>query len=135
MVSFTGSTRAGRRVAELAAAAPKRTSLELGGKSASVLLDDLSSEELGNAVAGSLTGCLINSGQTCSALTRLVVPRDRLDETPRAVRRGQRRRHVERDGEQGVRVARRAGRTRCVLHNFVVGTTLLDRCRPRNTSS
>jgi acyl-CoA reductase-like NAD-dependent aldehyde dehydrogenase len=80
MVSFTGSTRAGRRVAELAAAAPKRTSLELGGKSASVLLDDLSADELGNAVAGSLTGCLINSGQTCSALTRLVVPRSRLTE-------------------------------------------------------
>ena len=80
MVSFTGSTRAGRRVAELAAAAPKRTSLELGGKSASVLLDDLSGEELSNAVVGSLTGCLINSGQTCSALTRLLVPRARLDE-------------------------------------------------------
>ncbi len=80
MVSFTGSTRAGRRVAELAAAAPKRTSLELGGKSASVLLDDLSADELGNAVSGSLTGCLINSGQTCSALTRLVVPRSRLAE-------------------------------------------------------
>ena len=80
MVSFTGSTRAGRRVAELAAAAPKRTSLELGGKSASVLLDDLSAEEMGNAVAGSLQGCLINSGQTCSATTRLLVPRDRLPE-------------------------------------------------------
>ena len=80
MVSFTGSTRAGRRVAELAAAAPKRTSLELGGKSASVLLDDLTADELGNAVAGSLTGCLINSGQTCSATTRLLVPRDRLAE-------------------------------------------------------
>ena len=80
MVSFTGSTGAGRRVAELASAAPKRTSLELGGKSASVLLDDLSSEQLGNAIAGSLTGCLINSGQTCSALTRLLVPRARLDE-------------------------------------------------------
>jgi acyl-CoA reductase-like NAD-dependent aldehyde dehydrogenase len=80
MVSFTGSTRAGRRVAELAAAAPKRTSLELGGKSASLLLDDLAGEELQAAVAGSLTGCLINSGQTCSALTRLVVPRSRLDE-------------------------------------------------------
>jgi hypothetical protein len=63
MVSFTGSTRAGRRVAELAAAAPKRTSLELGGKSASVLLDDLSADEMGNAVAGSLTGCLINSAR------------------------------------------------------------------------
>jgi acyl-CoA reductase-like NAD-dependent aldehyde dehydrogenase len=80
MVSFTGSTRAGRRVAELAAQAPKRVSLELGGKSAAVLLDDLSAEEMGQAVAGSLTGCLINSGQTCSATTRLLVPRDRLAE-------------------------------------------------------
>ncbi|MCU1589165.1 MAG: aldehyde dehydrogenase family protein [Frankiales bacterium] len=80
MVSFTGSTRAGRRVAELAAAGPKRTSLELGGKSASVLLDDLSGESLANAIVGSLTGCLINSGQTCSALTRLLVPSAALDE-------------------------------------------------------
>ena len=80
LVSFTGSTRAGRRVAELAARAPKRTTLELGGKSASVLLEDLSAAELAGAVAGSLTGCLINSGQTCSALTRLLVPRARLNE-------------------------------------------------------
>ena len=59
---------------------PSATSLELGGKSASVLLDDLTGDELGDAVAGSLTGCLINSGQTCSAPTRLLVPRDRLAE-------------------------------------------------------
>jgi acyl-CoA reductase-like NAD-dependent aldehyde dehydrogenase len=80
MVSFTGSTRAGRRVAELAAAGPKRTSLELGGKSASILLDDLSGQALADAIVGSLTGCLINSGQTCSALTRLLVPSSVLDE-------------------------------------------------------
>jgi acyl-CoA reductase-like NAD-dependent aldehyde dehydrogenase len=80
MVSFTGSTRAGRRVAELAAAGPKRTSLELGGKSASILLDDLSGQSLADAIVGSLTGCLINSGQTCSALTRLLVPSGLLDE-------------------------------------------------------
>jgi acyl-CoA reductase-like NAD-dependent aldehyde dehydrogenase len=80
MVSFTGSTRAGRRVAELAAAGPKRTSLELGGKSASILLDDLSGQPLADAIVGSLTGCLINSGQTCSALTRLLVPSALLDE-------------------------------------------------------
>jgi acyl-CoA reductase-like NAD-dependent aldehyde dehydrogenase len=67
-------------VAELAAAGPKRTSLELGGKSASVLLDDLAGDDLTNALAGSLTGCLINSGQTCSALTRLLVPSDKVDE-------------------------------------------------------
>ena len=80
MVSFTGSTGAGRRVAELAAAAPKRVSLELGGKSASVLLDDLAGDALTNAVAGSLMGCLLNSGQTCSATTRLVTPREKLPE-------------------------------------------------------
>jgi acyl-CoA reductase-like NAD-dependent aldehyde dehydrogenase len=80
MVSFTGSTAVGRQVAHHAAATAKRTSLEMGGKSASVLLDDLSSDELSNALAGSLTGCLINSGQTCSATTRLLVPRDRLAE-------------------------------------------------------
>jgi acyl-CoA reductase-like NAD-dependent aldehyde dehydrogenase len=80
MVSFTGSTRAGRRVAELAATGPKRTSLELGGKSASILLDDLSGQTLADAIVGSLTGCLINSGQTCSALTRLLVPSAVLDE-------------------------------------------------------
>jgi len=80
MVSFTGSTRAGRRVAELAAAGPKRTSLELGGKSASLLLDDLTGDALAGALAGSLTGCLINSGQTCSALTRLLVPRAAVEE-------------------------------------------------------
>jgi len=67
-------------VAELAAAGPKRTSLELGGKSASILLDDLSGDSLAGALAGSLTGCLINSGQTCSALTRLLVPRAVIDE-------------------------------------------------------
>lgn len=80
LVSFTGSTRAGRRVAGLAAAAPKRTALELGGKSASVLLDDLTAEGFQAAVLGTLTTCLNNSGQTCSATTRLLVPRERLAE-------------------------------------------------------
>ncbi len=77
MVSFTGSTRAGRRVAELAAATVKKVALELGGKSASVVLDDA---DLSAAVKGTVLSCLLNSGQTCSALTRLLVPRARLDE-------------------------------------------------------
>jgi acyl-CoA reductase-like NAD-dependent aldehyde dehydrogenase len=78
MVSFTGSVRAGTRVAELAAQGVRRVTLELGGKSANVVLDDV--EDLvpivTNAV-GSLSG---NAGQTCSALTRLIVPRTRLRE-------------------------------------------------------
>ena len=71
MVSFTGSTRAGKRVAELAAASVKRVALELGGKSASVVLDDA---DLPTAVKGTIAACYLNSGQTCSAHTRLIVP-------------------------------------------------------------
>src|SRR5947209_16696074 len=77
MVSFTGSTRAGRRVAELAAQSIKRVALELGGKSPNVILDDAPLQE---AVADGMTKCYLNSGQTCSALTRMLVPRGRLGE-------------------------------------------------------
>ncbi|HTR68847.1 MAG TPA: aldehyde dehydrogenase family protein [Mycobacteriales bacterium] len=77
MVSFTGSTRAGRRVMELGSASIKRVSLELGGKSANVLLDDA---DFAKAVPAGLFGCYMNSGQTCSALTRMLVPRGRLAE-------------------------------------------------------
>jgi betaine-aldehyde dehydrogenase len=77
MVSFTGSTRAGKRVAELAAASIKRVALELGGKSASVVLDDA---DLPAAVTGTVAACYLNSGQTCSAHTRLIVPESRYEE-------------------------------------------------------
>ena len=77
MVSFTGSTRAGKRVSEVAAHTVKRVALELGGKSASVVLDDADFEK---AVRGSVASCYLNSGQTCSAWTRLLVPRARLAE-------------------------------------------------------
>ena len=77
MVSFTGSTRAGRRVSEVASATVKRVALELGGKSANVILDDA---DLAKAVPDGVPKCYINSGQTCSALTRMLVPRDRLSE-------------------------------------------------------
>jgi aldehyde dehydrogenase (NAD+)/betaine-aldehyde dehydrogenase len=80
MVSFTGSTRAGRRVAELAAATVKKVALELGGKSAAVILDDA---DLAAAVKGTVSSCLLNSGQTCSAHTRMLVPRAKLDEAAR----------------------------------------------------
>ena len=77
MVSFTGSTRAGRRVSEVAAATVKRVALELGGKSANVILDDA---DLAKAVPDGVGKCYFNSGQTCSALTRMLVPRSRLAE-------------------------------------------------------
>lgn len=78
MVSFTGSTRAGKRVAEVAAQNVKKVSLELGGKSPNVILDDLDDEGFTKAVAAGVGKCFSNSGQTCTALTRMLVPRSRL---------------------------------------------------------
>jgi aldehyde dehydrogenase (NAD+) len=77
MISFTGSTRAGRRVSELAAKDVKPVALELGGKSPNVILDDA---DLETAVTDGISKCFLNSGQTCSALTRMLVPRERLEE-------------------------------------------------------
>ena len=77
MISFTGSTRAGRRVSVLASETVKRVSLELGGKSANVILDDA---DLNAAVKVGLANCFINSGQTCTAWTRMLVPATRHDE-------------------------------------------------------
>jgi len=77
MVSFTGSTGAGRRISELAAVNIKRVALELGGKSAAVVLDDA---DLAAAVRGTVNSCFLNSGQTCTAHTRLLVPESRYDE-------------------------------------------------------
>ena len=71
MVSFTGSTRAGRRVSALAAETVKRVALELGGKSANVVLDDA---DLTTAVKIGLANCYVNAGQTCTAWTRMLVP-------------------------------------------------------------
>ena len=75
---FTGSTRAGKRVTELAAETVKRVALELGGKSANVILDDADFAAAVRRRRGQ--GCFLNSGQTCSALTRMLVPRARQDE-------------------------------------------------------
>src|SRR4029077_20984076 len=77
MVSFTGSTRAGKRVSELASATVKPVAMELGGKSPNVILDDA---DLARAVPDGVAKCFLNSGQTCSALTRMLVPRDKLAE-------------------------------------------------------
>lgn len=77
MVSFTGSTRAGKRVSQLGADTVKRVTLELGGKSPNVILDDA---DLTKAIPAGVMGCYANSGQTCSAPTRMIVPRARLAE-------------------------------------------------------
>src|SRR5688572_26077723 len=83
MVSFTGSTRAGMRVAEAASKTLKRVALELGGKSANILLDDLDDAGFEAAVRDGVGKCYINSGQTCTALTRMLVPRGRLADAER----------------------------------------------------
>ena len=77
MISFTGSTRAGKRVSELAAATVKRVALELGGKSAAIVLDDA---DFARAIKSTVSSCFLNSGQTCSAHTRLLVPEARYEE-------------------------------------------------------
>lgn len=77
MISFTGSVRVGQRISALAAPNLTRVTLELGGKSPSIVLDDA---DLRRAVSASTNACFLNSGQTCSALTRLLVPRSRLAE-------------------------------------------------------
>ncbi|MFI2415539.1 aldehyde dehydrogenase family protein [Streptomyces sp. NPDC018947] len=77
MVSFTGSTAVGRRIGALAGAAVKRVALELGGKSANVILP---SADLARAVNVGVANVMSNSGQTCSAWTRMLVHRDRYDE-------------------------------------------------------
>jgi betaine-aldehyde dehydrogenase len=82
MVSFTGSTGAGVRVSEAAAPTVKRVTLELGGKSANVILDDAN---VGLAAKIAVSACFANSGQTCSALTRLIVPASCRDEVVEVV--------------------------------------------------
>jgi aldehyde dehydrogenase (NAD+) len=77
MVSFTGSTAAGKRVSQVASATVKRVALELGGKSANVILPDA---DLTAAVKTGVGNFLLNTGQTCTAWTRMLVPADRQDE-------------------------------------------------------
>ncbi len=74
MVSFTGSTRAGVAVATAAAPSVKRVTQELGGKSANIILEDA---DLEKAVAAGVQSCFLNSGQSCNAPTRMLVPRAR----------------------------------------------------------
>lgn len=78
VVSFTGSTRAGREVARNAADGIKRVTQELGGKSANIILDDVA--DFTKAVSGGVAGCFGNSGQSCNAPTRMLVPKERMAE-------------------------------------------------------
>ncbi|AXL50914.1 aldehyde dehydrogenase [Paraburkholderia caffeinilytica] len=84
MVSFTGSTRAGIEIAKLAAPTVKRVHQELGGKSANILLDDVDFEA---AVTAGVNACFNNSGQSCNAPTRMLVPAARHDEAVAVARR------------------------------------------------
>src|SRR5210317_230803 len=77
MVSFTGSTRAGIAVAQNAAPTVKRVAQELGGKSANIILDDA---DFPKAVTKGVRGCFENSGQSCDAPSRMLVPRHRMQE-------------------------------------------------------
>lgn len=77
-VSFTGSSDTGRDIATAAATTVKGLTLELGGKSASVVLSDVGDELLTKAVKITVANCFLNGGQTCNALSRLIVPVNRL---------------------------------------------------------
>jgi len=77
MMSFTGSTRGGIAVAKASADTVKRVGQELGGKSANIILDDT---DIGKAVADGINYCMGNSGQSCNAPTRMLVPNSKMDE-------------------------------------------------------
>lgn len=81
-VSFTGSTVAGKRIAEVCGSRIARYTLELGGKSAAIILDDYSTEEVANVLSGAIT---LISGQVCAMLTRAIVPKRRHDEIADAI--------------------------------------------------
>jgi betaine-aldehyde dehydrogenase len=83
MVSFTGSTAVGKRIMALGAQTVKRVALELGGKSAAILLDDA---DLETAVKATLSSCFLNSGQTCNANTRMLIPEDKYEVAVELVR-------------------------------------------------
>ena len=84
MVSFTGSTRAGIAVAEAAAPTVKRVTQELGGKSANIILEDA---DLASAVQAGVQSCFRNTGQSCNAPTRMLVPRAKLAEAEQVAKK------------------------------------------------
>jgi aldehyde dehydrogenase (NAD+) len=82
-VAFTGSSAVGRRIGSIAGGQLKRLQLELGGKSAAIILDDA---EMQAVTSGLSAGCFFNSGQVCSALTRVLAPRGMVGEVVEALR-------------------------------------------------
>jgi aldehyde dehydrogenase (NAD+) len=83
LVSFTGSTRAGVDVAKNAAATVKRVTQELGGKSPNIVIDD---EKFADSVVAGVTAMMLNTGQSCNAPSRMLVPRDRIAEAAEIAR-------------------------------------------------
>ncbi|MCW2545500.1 MAG: aldehyde dehydrogenase family protein, partial [Frankiales bacterium] len=104
MVSFTGSTAAGKRVTEVAAGTVKRVSLELGGKSAFLILDDVEGADLDKAVKVGLANCFINGGQTCTAWTRMLVPAARQQEVLDLIKAGTAKYAIGGPFEEGTRI-------------------------------
>ena len=101
MVSFTGSTAAGKKVMAAGAETVKRVALELGGKSAFVVLDDA---DLAKAVKIGLANCFINAGQTCTAWTRMLVPAAQYDEALTLLAEGTAKYPVGAPTDEGTRV-------------------------------
>jgi aldehyde dehydrogenase (NAD+) len=101
MVSFTGSTRAGVQVAINAAPTVKRVTQELGGKSANIILDDA---EFQTAVSGGVNGCFMNSGQSCNAPTRMLVPAARQAEAVAIAKAAAERMRVGDPFEDGIKL-------------------------------
>ncbi len=102
LVSFTGSTRAGREVARNAADGIKRVTQELGGKSANIILDDVA--DFARAVGGGVIGCFGNSGQSCNAPTRMLVPESRMAEAAEIARAAAAKATVGDPKEEGTRL-------------------------------
>jgi aldehyde dehydrogenase (NAD+) len=128
MVSFTGSTRVGRRVAELASATVKRVSLELGGKGANIILRGA---DLKDAVTRGLASAWINSGQVCGAWTRMLVPADLHDEVVALAREAAREYTVGDPADESTRLgplvseAQRERVTRYIEGGIAAGATLV----------
>jgi aldehyde dehydrogenase (NAD+) len=101
MVSFTGSTRAGVAVASAAAPSVKRVTQELGGKSANIILD---AADLANAVKEGAQSCFRNSGQSCNAPTRMLVPRSKMAEAVKAAEQAADATRVGDPFEEGIHV-------------------------------